>query len=258
MRALPVIGILLASATVVSLPSPGGGTPPALPTAVTAPAAGTSFDVQTPATTRTHPPARSPRGAFYIQTPSFDYAVNASTAFASEVADDLPDSLTGRTIGEVTLYVTEWGSDEWVEPAGVVIRFYDGECPPPLEAAVVCSFAWSGLATDLVHMNPPMKIVYGATAALPDPVTITAGMSLGAYIVTDWPLQPYAGLTLTQPNDLHGCGELYWDDATHGAPRWTPLSTVTGIAADLAYCLADEGTGLQNETSWGRMKHLFR
>jgi len=158
----------------------------------------------------------------------------------------------------VTLYVTEWGSDEWVEPAGVVIRFYDGECPPALEAAVVCSFAWNGLMTSLEHMNPPMKIVYAVTAALPAPVTITAGMSLGTYVVTDWPLQPYAGLTLTQPDDLHGCGELYWDDATHGAPRWTPLSAVTGIAADLAYCLAEEGTGLRNEMSWGRMKSLFR
>ena len=257
MRALLIIGILLASAA-VALATPGAGTPTALQTAVTAPAAGTLFDVRAPASTSTHPPAVLRRGDFYCQPPSFDYAVNASTAFASEVADDLPDSLAGRTIGEVTLYITEWGSSEWVEPVGVVISFYDGECPPPLEAAVVCSFAWSGLATNLVHMNPPMKIVYVARAALPTPVTIAMGMSLGAYVVTDWPMQPYAGLTLTQPDDLHGCGELYWDDATHGAPRWTPLSTVTGIAADLAYCLAEEGTGLQNEISWGRMKNLFR
>ena len=257
MRALLVIGVLLASAA-VAIATPGAGTPTAPQAAVNAPAAGTLFDVRAPATTSAHPGAPPPRCAFYVQPPSFDYAVNASTAFESEVADDLPDSLTGRTIGEVTLYITEWGSSEWVEPVGVVISFYDGECPPPLEAAVVCSFAWSGLATNLVHMNPPMKIVYVATAALPAPVTITTGMSLGAYVVTDWPMQPYAGLTLTQPDDLHGCGELYWDDATHGAPRWTPLSTVTGIAADLAYCLAEEDTGLQNEISWGRMKNLFR
>ena len=258
MRALPIIGILLASATVVSLAAPEVGTPPAPPAIVAALSAGTSLAVRAPASTHTHPPARPPRGAFYCQPPSFDYAVNASTAFESEVADDFPDSLAGRTIGEVTLYVTEWGSGEWVEPAGVVVRFYDGECPPPLEAAVVCSFAWTGLATSLEHMNPPVKIVYAVTAALPAPVMITAGMSLGAYVVTDWPLQPYAGLTLTQPDNLHGCGELYWDDATHGAPRWTPLSTVTGIAADLAYCLAEEGTGIQDEMSWGRMKRLFR
>ncbi len=258
MRALPVIAILLAFATVVSLATPGPGTPPALPATIAALSAGTSFAVRAPASTPTNRPAHPLRGAFYCQPPSFDYAVNASTAFESEVADDLPDSQIGQTIGEVTLYVTEWGSDEWVEPAGVVIRFYNGECPPPLEAAVICSFAWDGLVTSLEHMNPPVKIVFAVTAALPEPVTITAGMSLGAYVVTDWPLQPYAGLTLTQPDDLHGCGELYWDDATHGAPRWTPLSSVTGIAADLAYCLAEEGTGIQDEISWGQMKRLFR
>jgi hypothetical protein len=184
--------------------------------------------------------------------------VNASTAFASEIADDLPESLAGWTIGEVTLYITEWGSDEWVEPAGVVIRFYDGRCPPQLEPAIVCSFAWSELTTNLECVNPPVRIVYAATAVLPTPVTIATGMSLGAYVVTDWPHQPYAGLTLTEPDELHGCGELYWDNETYGAPRWTPLSTVTEIAADLAYCLSEVGTGLQNEISWGRMKSLFR
>jgi hypothetical protein len=33
---------------------------------------------------------------------------------------------------------------------------------------------------------------------------------------------------------------------------------VTEIAADLAYCLGGEDTGLQDEISWGRMKSLFR
>ena len=61
-------------------------------------------------------------GAFYCQPPSFDYAVNASSAFDSEVCDDLPDSLAGHSITEVTLYVTEWGHSEWVDPMGVVIR----------------------------------------------------------------------------------------------------------------------------------------
>ena len=249
MRTLLVIGILLASTAVASAV-------PAAPVAAPGPmqpSARPAF----PATPG-HLTAPPPREVFYCQPPSFDYAVNASTAYQSEVADDLPDSLIGRTIGEVTLYVTEWAFGEWVEPAGVVISFYDGECPPPLEAAVVCSFAWSGLMTSLEHMNPPVRIVYAVTAALPAPITVTPSMSLGAYVVTDWVHEPYAGLTLTEPDDLHGCGELYWDDVTHGAPRWTPLSTVTGVAADLAYCFAESGTGLPDEMSWGRMKSLFR
>ena len=249
MRTLLVIGILLAATAVASaaLAAPVAAPGPLQPSARPAPPA-----------TPGHLTTRTPRDVFYCQPPSFGYAVNASTAYESEVADDLPDSLIGQTVGEVTLYVTEWASGEWVEPAGVVISFYDGECPPPLEAAVVCSFAWAGLMTNLEHMNPPVRIVYSATAALPAPVTVTAGMSLGAYVVTDWALEPYAGLTLTEPDELHGCGELYWDDVTHGAPRWTPLSTVTGVAADLAYCLAESGTGLPDERSWGRMKSLFR
>lgn len=249
MRTSLAIGILLAYATVASTSqmtsvAAHGPLPPSAWQASPA----------TPA----HLPIPPPRGTFYCQPPSCGYAVNASTAFESEVADDLPESMAGWTIGEVTLYVTEWGSTEWVEPAGVVIRFYDERCPPPLEPAIVCSLAWSELTTSLECMDPPVRIVYAATAALPTPVTISTDMSLGAYIVTDWPGQPYAGLTLTEPDELHGCGELYWDNETHGAPRWTPLSTVTEIAADLAYCLGEVGTGLQNEVSWGRIKCLFR
>ena len=200
------------------------------------------------------------REVLYCQPPSFDYAVNASTAFDSEVADDLPDSLAGSTVGEVTLYVTEWGHSEWVEPLGVVINFYDNLCPPEAEPTITCSLTWSGLATSLEYHNPPTKIVYSATAALPAPVTLTPGMSIGAYVVTDWPAQPYAGLTLTEPDELYGCGEAYWDNETHGAPRWTQLSSATGVAADLAFCLSEEGTGIRNplETSWGRLKRLFR
>jgi hypothetical protein len=204
--------------------------------------------------------SREPRSreVFYTQAPSFDYAVNASTAFESEIADDLPDSLLGRTIGEVTLHVTEWGAPEWMEPAGVVICFYEGKCPPPLEPAVTESFAWNGLMTSLELMNPPVKIVYEVTAALSVPFTVVTDLSIGAYVVTDWAGAPYAGLTLTEPGELHGCGQLYWDSVTHGAPRWTPLSDATGVPADLAYSLAEEGTGLTDEMSWGRIKGLFR
>jgi hypothetical protein len=105
-----------------------------------------------------------------------------------------------------------------------------------------------------------VRIVYAATVALPVPVTPTPGMSLGAYVVTDWPGQPYAGLTTTRPAEVNGCGELYWDNESHGAPRWAPLSAATEIPADLAYCLAESGTGVLPEraTSWSRIKSLFR
>ena len=206
------------------------------------------------------PASHAMPGAFYCQPPSFDYAVNASSAFDSEVCDDLPDSLAGHSITEITLYVTEWGHSEWVDPMGVVIRLYDGSCPPPLHAAAEYNISWDGLVSGLEYAEPPMRIVHRVMVVLPEPVTVTAGMSLGAFVVTGWADEPYAGLALTEPDEVYACGELYWDDEVHGAPRWTELSSATNIAADLAFCLSDEVTGIeaQRETSWGRIKSLYR
>ena len=158
------------------------------------------------------------------------------------------------------MFVTEWGHHTWVEPVGLVLRFYDGTCPPSLAHSMMCSVSWSGVASSLEEWAPPVRIVYKATVALPAPLTVTPDMSLGADLVTDWPAHPNSGLTTTEPGEIYGCGELYWDNETHGAPRWTPLSAATEIPADLAYCLAEEGTGIQPErvTSWARIKDLFR
>jgi len=48
---------------------------------------------QVSSATPAHPAIPAPRGTFYCQPPSCEYAVNASTAFESEVADDLPESM---------------------------------------------------------------------------------------------------------------------------------------------------------------------
>ena len=65
---------------------------------------------------------------------------------------------------------------------------------------------------------------------------------------------------LTSPDEIQGCGELYWDDLEHGAPRWTEFSAVAGFSSDLAFCLSDPGTGIGEEepVTWGRLKTLFR
>jgi len=201
-----------------------------------------------------------PRGTIYSQPAAIGFSVNASTEFNSEVADDLPDSLVGRSVGEVTLYVAEWAHWEWVEPLGIIISFYDGTCQPDLAPAVTCSVGWSDLVTELLDESPPTRIVYSATAALPSPVTVTADMSIGAYVVTDWEPQPYAGLTMTAPDNIYGCGQAYWDDEEHGAPRWTPLSDATTISADLAFCLAESGTGIDDAApvSWSRIKSIYK
>ncbi len=200
------------------------------------------------------------RDAVYCQPPNFGFAANASTPFNSEVADDLPDSLAGRTVSAITLHVTEWSTSSWVDPVGLKIFFYDGKCPPPLEPALVCSFAWSELTVSLESYNPPSGIVYAATATLREEIVVTDQMSLGAQVVIDWALQPYAGFALTTPDEIEGCGELYWDDLEHGAQRWTEFSAVAGFSSDLALCLSDPGTGIDEEepVTWGRIKTLFR
>lgn len=211
------------------------------------------------------PSARPPevaldRDPLHCQSPALGFSANASTPFDSEIADDLPDSLVGRMFDEVTLYVAEWLHSEWVDPVGLIINFYDGECPPPMVPASACTFLWDELDVQLVDYSPPTRIVYAAVASLPSPVSITPYMSMGVQVTIDWDFEPYAGFLLTGPEDNKGCGEAYWDDASHGAPRWTALSASAGFASDLAFCLNESPTGMdkEREVSWGVMKKLFR
>jgi hypothetical protein len=201
-----------------------------------------------------------PVDPLYCQTPSCGFSANASTPFDSEVADDLPDALSGRFIENVTLYVAEWLDGEWTDPLGLIVSFYDGQCPPSMLPALSCTFQWSDLDVELVEHNPPTRIVYAARAAMPSPVQIMPEMSMGAQVVIDWSFAPYCGFVLTAPDAVSGCGEAYWDDATHGAPRWSTFLESTGLSSDLAYCLTESPTGLPTERdiTWGLMKALFQ
>ena len=213
-------------------------------------------DVQTPIPSD----LQDKREALYCQPVEFTFLANASTAFDSEVADDLPGSLDGSAVEHVTLYVAEWMDQTWRDPVGLNINFYGQRCPPSLDPNISYYFDWDDLDVVLVDYEPPTRIVYSAKATLPEPLTIAPGMSLGAQVVIDWSLQPYAGLALTAEGDIYGCSELYWDDATHGAPRWTSISTAAGYSSDLAFCLSGYATGMisEFETTWGVVKHLYR
>lgn len=225
--------------------------------AVAAHAVGPGFSPGSPDELRDLP---APADPLYCQTPSFGFSANASTPFDSEVADDLPDALSGRVIEDVTLYVAEWLDTEWIDPLGLIVNFYDGQCPPSMEPTLSCTFEWSELDVELVEDNPPTRIVYAATATMPSPIQIMPEMSMGAQVVIDWSFAPYCGFVLTAPDAVSGCGEAYWDDATHGAPRWSTFLDSTGLSSDLAYCLGESPTGLatQREVTWGLMKALFQ
>jgi hypothetical protein len=202
------------------------------------------------------------RGALHCQTPVWQ-TINASDAFSSEVADDIPFVLAGQTIHTVTLWAAEW-LGAWQDPDGLRLRFYGSQCPPPAIGFLhEWTYPWASLSPTFVTFIPQNSMtIYEITAVLPEPVTITTSMSLGAHLNMSWgTAAPFVGFCFSNPGSYFGCGELYWDDAVAGAPRWTPVSSVAGITADLAYCISDESTAAPEPgttVSWGRVRSLFR
>ena len=204
---------------------------------------------------------------FYCQ-PVWGGGVNASLGFGSEIADDIPDSLTGRLISQITLYMAEWvpgGYVVWTIPYGIAINFYESGCPPDQTPAATLVFDWTSLDAQLAYDNPNFMIVYEVTATLPSPVVISPAMSIGAYVINDWGENtPYCGFWFTPTDSVSGCGEAYWD-FPGSAPRWTPFSQGGGYHADLACCLSGvptsvpvAGAGSSEGRSWGEVKSLFR
>ncbi|MFN0151741.1 MAG: hypothetical protein ACKVU1_13655 [bacterium] len=200
-------------------------------------------------------------GAFHCQT-SLEGSANASTGVQSEMADDIPASLAGLQITEVTLLVAEWLA-AWVQPDGIEIKFYNGACPPQLAPTTTFSFDWSELVgfrrTDI---GPPFT-VYEMTATLPAPIVITPPMSIGAVVRNSWGANaPYCGFMFGSENVIAGCGGFYVA-APPQFPRWTNPGF-----GDLWVCLANQTTGVPlgdgpassdpSQISWGHVKGLYR
>jgi len=170
----------------------------------------------------------------YVQEPDFDAVYNMSTGFGSEIADDIPASLGGRKIVEVTLWMGEWYG--WEDPDGVTVSFYMGVCPPLLYAFQTFTIPWADWDKELVHSG--LARVYRITAALPQPVEILPNMSIGGYVNISWgPSEPFAGLCATPEWSGHGVGEAYLDGENWGYSRWTSIAFYTGIPRDLAFGL---------------------
>ncbi len=202
-----------------------------------------------------------PRAAFHTQ-PYIYGALNASTAYDSEVADDVPGEYEGETIGSVTLYVAEWMGTVWVPPDGITLSFYLSACPPSLGPDLVYFFPWASIPAEFVYNGPPGNMfVYAAELVLPSPLTIPEVLSIGATVNMHWGIAaPFCGFCFSQPT-VFGCGEMYWDDELDGVPRWTAVSGPLGSPADLAYILNSPETGIddeQQQTTWGRMKASYR
>lgn len=201
------------------------------------------------------------RAVFHAQ-PYIYGSLNASTAYDSEAADDVPAIYEGETIGSVTLYVAEWMWTEWVPPDGITLNFYLSSCPPSLGPDLVYVFPWDEISSEFVYNGAPGNMfVYAAELVLPSPLTIPEELSIGATVNMDWGTSaPYCGFCFSQPT-IFGCGEMYWDDEMDGVPRWTAISGPLGYPVDLAYTLRSPVTGIDDEpqeTSWGRVKASYR
>jgi len=180
--------------------------------------------------------------SFYCQDPEMTGVYNTSSGLDSEIADDIPDGLVGWTIEEVTLWVGEYYGS-WQDPTGVKGSFYAGACPPAFDAFISFTIPWNQWDATLVYNG--IATVYMATATLPEPVTIEAGMSIGGQVVIPWGHdEPFAGLCSTPEWVIAGCGEAYLDATWWGYARWSPTSLYTQIPRDFAYCLSGEQTSV--------------
>ena len=220
----------------------------------------TSSAAAVPETVRA--PASPTLDAFYSQD-WVNASLNASTAFDSEAADDVPSTYEGAVLGSVTLYVAEWLGTAWVDPSGVTLNLYFGSCPPPLPPDLTYSYEWEDLDPQFVYSGSPGNMfIYSVELVLPAELEIPSEFSIGATVLMDWgAVPPYCGLALANYADPAGCGELYWDNVESGAPRWTTLSSVAGFSADLAYELRAPQTGVPEEpfvSTWSHLKALYR
>jgi hypothetical protein len=206
------------------------------------------------------PPALARADIIYCQSP-FWTAVNASSPYDSEVADDASVQFEGELVDRVTLWAVEWLA-AWQDPDSVVVSFYDGICGPALAPVVRHAIPWAEAEVYFFGTFGSM-IAYEATVDLPELVEIGPATSIGASLVVPWgPVQPYAGFLLANYEDPAGCGEFYLDNVSIGAPRWTLGSVVTGFRADLAFCLWSGSTAAAEPnvepSSWGRLKSGYR
>jgi hypothetical protein len=181
----------------------------------------------------------SSRYDWYCQTTTSSWnAFNASSAFGSEMADDVPVQYAGYAVTEVTFYVAQWGY-EWSNPTSITVNFYNTACPPGATADVSFEVPWSSCTVSVVYSGDwEVRSVF---IPLPGQVEIGQATSIGGVVNQNWgQVAPYCGLVLC--DTVTGC-EGYWAGDYWGYPRWTPYSYYFGYGMDLAYCLGGGGIG---------------
>ncbi len=197
-----------------------------------------------------------PDNAFYCQLPNVGWnAFNASNAFNSEMADDIPSAYNGMTITHVTFYHAQWGGG-YTAPAEVVVNFYNEDCPPPLSPYLSFTVPWGALEQTMVYQGS--WFVNEIKIPLPEPVLIVTPMSIGGLVNVGWGTNPpYNGLCVTDEYNIAGCGEGYWAGDYWGYPRWSPFSWYWGAPFDVAYCLSYKVETPTETSTWGKIKSMY-
>lgn len=193
------------------------------------------------------------RGLFHVQEPTASYyTTNASTAFGSEIVDDIPANLDGEYIGQIVVYIGEWGGSGWVPPNGIYVNFYHGECPPDMDPYDTLYFVWDNpdqMEYEFVN-DTGTAFDLRVTLFLGNLVQIQAPMSIGFAVDNDWGTEaPYCGVDYCDL--VYGCGAGYYDHTYWGEPRWTQYH-------DVAYSLDNEGVIAVENSTWDAVKVLYR
>jgi hypothetical protein len=193
------------------------------------------------------------RTLIHCQDPTDIYSTtNASTGFGSECVDDIPAELDGMYVGQIVVYIGEWGGSGWVDPSGIIVNLYNEDCPPNLDPYDTLYFNWDDPAqVEYEFVNDTgTSFDLRVTLFLGNMLYIQAPMSIGFVVDNNWGEEPpFCGVDYS-PN-VHGCGIGYYDHDYWGEPRWTE-------AYDVAYCLDDEGVVAVKNSTWSSVKQLYR
>jgi hypothetical protein len=201
------------------------------------------------------------QGLIWYQAPHYYvWTLNASTAFGSEIADDIPTEVCPANIQGFIFYAGEWAGT-WRNPAGFYLNFYFSCCPPGASPDLSYYYAWdNGSMTRQIWYSSPgwfesWEVTQMFDAVCP-PCPCT---SIGVQLDTPWgATAPYGGAAATDYYVVYGCGEAYWCFEYYGIPRWVTISGYFGVSADLAYGLigTHEPSATQQST-WGAVKSLY-
>jgi hypothetical protein len=207
-------------------------------------------------------PAAPDQELLWYQAPHYYvWTLNASTAFGSEFADDIPADLYPYRVYGLIFYAGEWAG-YWQNPSGFYINYYFGCCPPGTAPNLSYYYAWDNarMTRQLYYSSPGWFESWEVTQMFEPVGARDPCMSIGFQLDTPWgPTPPYAGVAATDYYDVYGCGQAYWCFEYYGIGRWVTIGSYFGVTADMAYGLIGrhEPPSATATSTWGAVKSIY-